>query len=338
MTHLSGQERAAYVQDMFGRIAARYNLMNRLMTFGQDMKSRRFVARQANLKAGDKLLDLATGTGDIAFEALKASPGIQVVGGDFSLPMMRVGMKLPFGDKIGWAGADALNLPFPDETFNAVTSGYLARNVIDIPRMFAEQLRVLKPGGHIVVLDSSPPKENLLLPFIEIHLRYVIPTLGRIIAGKSGADAYKYLPASTQAFKSPDELANLMRAAGIKNVHYKTFMFGTMAVHWGIKQPLPRIWELRKADVLLGRLAVVEQDMFWTTCGFEPTDAFEAYKQYWYPESVPGSSMDDKFRAWQTTITELDLRLVNTETGESFRPGILHINDEGGASFRRGPG
>ncbi len=235
MANLTGSERAAYVQDMFGRIAGRYNLMNRLMTGGQDLKWRRFVVQQARLKTGDKLLDLATGTGDIAFEALKAVPTIQAVGGDFSLPMMIVGKQLPMGDKVGWTGADALNLPFPDGTFNAVTSGYLARNVVDIPRMFAEQLRVLKSGGRIVVLDSSPPKDNLLKPFIEIHLRYIIPLLGRIVAGKNGADAYQYLPSSTQAFKSPEELANLMKQAGIRNVQYRTFMFGTMAVHWGEK-------------------------------------------------------------------------------------------------------
>lgn len=235
MAHLTGSERAAYVQGMFGRIAGRYNLMNRLMTGGQDLKWRRFVVQKAGLKTGDKLLDLATGTGDIAFEALKAVQDIQVVGGDFSLPMMQVGQTLPLGNRVGWAGADALNLPFPDNTFNAVTSGYLARNVVDIPRMFAEQLRVLKAGGRIVLLDSSPPKDNLLKPFIEIHLRYVIPLLGRIVAGKNGADAYQYLPSSTQAFKSPEELAALMTQAGVRNVHYRTFMFGTMAVHWGEK-------------------------------------------------------------------------------------------------------
>jgi demethylmenaquinone methyltransferase / 2-methoxy-6-polyprenyl-1,4-benzoquinol methylase len=235
MTHLQGQERAVYVQDMFGRIAGRYNIMNRLMTFGQDLKWRRFVVRQAKLKAGDRLLDLATGTGDIAFEALKAVPTVRAIGADFALPMMVVGKKLPLGDKVGWSGADALNLPFPDESFDAVTSGYLARNVINIPRMFAEQLRVLKSGGRIVVLDSSPPKANIFRPFIEIHMRYVIPILGRVIAGKKAADAYQYLPASTQAFKSPEELAELMRAAGIKNVQYRTFMFGTQAVHWGEK-------------------------------------------------------------------------------------------------------
>src|SRR5512145_2637475 len=125
MAHLTGDTRAAYVRDMFGRIAGHYNLMNRLMTGGQDLRWRRFVVQQAQLKPGDKLLDLATGTGDIAFEALKTTPGIQAVGADFSLPMMRVGMQLPMGKAVGWAGADALNLPFPDATFNAVTSGYL---------------------------------------------------------------------------------------------------------------------------------------------------------------------------------------------------------------------
>jgi demethylmenaquinone methyltransferase/2-methoxy-6-polyprenyl-1,4-benzoquinol methylase len=235
MAHLQGKERADYVQNMFGRIAGRYNLMNRLMTFGQDIGWRRFVVQQANLRPGGKLLDLATGTGDIAFEALKAVPEVQAVGADFALPMMRVGQTLPLGTRVGWTAADALNLPFPDNVFDAVTSGYLVRNVIDIPRCFAEQLRVLKPGGRIVVLDSSPPPRNLLRPFIEIHLRYVIPLLGRLIAGKQGADAYQYLPSSTQAFKTPEQLAELMRAAGIRNVQYRTFMFGTMAVHWGEK-------------------------------------------------------------------------------------------------------
>src|SRR5690242_21266057 len=104
MAHLEGSERAAYVQDMFGRIAGRYNLMNRLMTFGQDLRWRRFVVQQAKLKPGDKLLDLATGTGDIAFEAVRQVSGIQAVGGDFSLGMMIVGKNLPHGDQVEWSG------------------------------------------------------------------------------------------------------------------------------------------------------------------------------------------------------------------------------------------
>jgi demethylmenaquinone methyltransferase/2-methoxy-6-polyprenyl-1,4-benzoquinol methylase len=233
MAHLEGKERAAYVQQMFGRIASRYNLMNRLMTFGQDMRWRRFVVAQANLPAGGKLLDLATGTGDIAFEAVKAVPDLQVVGADFALPMMQVGKQYPLGERVLWSGADALNLPFPDNTFDAVTSGYLIRNVIDVPRTFAEQLRVLKPGGRIVVLDTSPPPKNLFRPFILIQLKYIIPLLGRLIS--PDASAYQYLPESTQSFKTPEELATIMRQAGLKNVQYKTFMFGTIAVHWGEK-------------------------------------------------------------------------------------------------------
>ena len=235
MAHLRGKERATYVRGMFDRVARRYNLMNRLMTGGQDLRWRRFVVQQARLQPGDRLLDLATGTGDIGFEALKAVAGVRVVGADFSLGMMQVGKALPMGDRMAWTGADALQLPFPDASFNAVTSGYLVRNVIDIPRTLEEQLRVLKPGGRIVILDSSPPPANLLRPFIEIHLRYIIPLLGRVIAGKQAADAYQYLPSSTQAFKTPDELAEIMRAAGVRQVEYRTFMFGTMAVHWGEK-------------------------------------------------------------------------------------------------------
>jgi demethylmenaquinone methyltransferase/2-methoxy-6-polyprenyl-1,4-benzoquinol methylase len=233
MTNLQGQERAAYVQNMFDQIAGRYNLMNRLMTGGQDGRWREFVVRQARLRSGDAMLDLATGTGDIAFEALRQVPGVTAVGGDFSLGMMTVGQQLELGDRVGWSGADALNLPYRDESFDAVTAGYLMRNVIDIPRAFAEQKRVLRPGGRLVLLDTAPPPRNLLRPFVIAYLKYGIPLLGRLVSGNS--DAYTYLPESTQRFKTPDELAALMREAGFENVAYKTFMFGTMAVHWGEK-------------------------------------------------------------------------------------------------------
>lgn len=233
MAHLQGKERSAYVQQMFGRIAGRYNLMNRLMTGGQDLRWRRFVVQQARLPRGGKLLDLATGTGDIAFEAASTVPDAQIVGADFSIPMMRVGQDAPQGERVGWTAADALELPYPSEMFDAVVSGYLVRNVIDIPRTLREQQRVLKPGGRIVILDTSPPPDNLLKPFILFHLNYVIPFLGRIIGGQAAVDAYQYLPQSTQAFKTPEELATLLREAGYVNVGFKMFMFGTMAVHWG---------------------------------------------------------------------------------------------------------
>ncbi len=222
------------MQDMFGRIAARYDLMNRLMTFGQDQRWRRFVVRQARLKPGGWLLDIATGTGDIAFEARQQVPDLRVVAADLTLPMMRVGQRRNGAGALAWQAADTLHLPYIDAVFDAVTSGYLFRNVPDIPGALAEQVRVLKPGGWLVTLDTTPPPQNLLRPFIGLHLRFVIPLLGRIITGQR--DAYRYLPESTLGFKTADELAGLMRAAGLEQVQYKRFMFGTMAVHWGQKK------------------------------------------------------------------------------------------------------
>jgi demethylmenaquinone methyltransferase/2-methoxy-6-polyprenyl-1,4-benzoquinol methylase len=233
MAQLQGQDRADYVQDMFARIAGRYDRMNRLMTFGQDARWRQEVIRRANLPIGGRLLDIATGTGDIADEGLQQVPGLRAVGGDFTIEMMRAGKSLPGRESIRWVAADTLRLPFPDNTFDAVTSGFLMRNVIDVPGAFREQWRVTKPGGRVVVLESSPPKDNLLKPFIKLHLNAIIPTLGRIVTGNG--DAYRYLPDSTQAFQGPEELAATMRAAGFADVGYRLFMFGTIAIHTGTK-------------------------------------------------------------------------------------------------------
>jgi demethylmenaquinone methyltransferase/2-methoxy-6-polyprenyl-1,4-benzoquinol methylase len=231
MAYLQGQERADYVQDMFARIAGRYDRMNRLMTFGQDLRWRRYVIDQAQLPPHGRLLDIATGTGDIAEEGLQQVPGLQAVGGDFTIEMMQAGKHLPGRSSIRWVASDTLALPFPDRTFDAVTSGFLMRNVIDVPGAFREQLRVTRPGGRVVVLESSPPKDNVLKPFIRIHLNVIIPTLGQLVTGDSAA--YRYLPDSTQQFQGPDELAATMRQAGFVDVAYRLFMFGTIAIHSG---------------------------------------------------------------------------------------------------------
>ncbi|MCA9974634.1 MAG: ubiquinone/menaquinone biosynthesis methyltransferase [Anaerolineales bacterium] len=233
MAHLQGQEGADYVQDMFARIAGRYDTMNRLMTFGQDLKWRRTVIELARLPQNGRLLDIATGTGDIAYEGQQQVPGLQAIGGDFTIEMMRAGQHIPARHTIQWVAADTLALPFPDNTFDAVTSGFLMRNVIDVPGAFREQMRVTRPGGHVVVLESSPPKDNLLKPFIRIHLNTVIPTLGRLITGNG--DAYRYLPDSTQQFQNPVMLAETMRATGFVGVQFRMFMFGTIAIHVGQK-------------------------------------------------------------------------------------------------------
>jgi demethylmenaquinone methyltransferase/2-methoxy-6-polyprenyl-1,4-benzoquinol methylase len=218
---------------MFARIAGRYDLMNRLMTFGQDVRWRRLVIQEAQLPDGGKLLDIATGTGEIAQEGLRQQPDILAVGGDFVLEMMQVGRQNSDRRGIHWVAADTLTLPFPNEVFDAVTSGFLMRNVVDVPGAFREQARVTRPGGRIVVLESSPPKKNILRPFIRFHLNNIIPALGTIITGE--AEAYRYLPDSTQQFQEPESLAAIMRQAGLENVRYNLYMFGTIAIHVGQK-------------------------------------------------------------------------------------------------------
>jgi demethylmenaquinone methyltransferase/2-methoxy-6-polyprenyl-1,4-benzoquinol methylase len=233
MEKVTGQARADYVRDVFRRIAPRYDLMNRLMTLGMDQQWRKFVIGKAAIPTGGKLLDIATGTGDIAFEALSRVDGVMSVGADFAPMMMIVGKQRPNGNRVRWSAADALNLPFADQTFDAVTHGFLVRNVIDIPRAFAEQWRVLKPGGRVAYLDTTPPPANLLRPFLVFYLTKIIPLVGTLLTGHR--DAYTYLPNSTVGFKGPEELASLMREAGFVDVSYKRFMFNTIAVHWGTK-------------------------------------------------------------------------------------------------------
>lgn len=233
MTHLSGAERAIYVQSMFTRIAGKYDLMNRLMTGGQDVRWRKRVVALAALPPGGRLLDLGTGTGDIAAEALRVTPTVLSVGGDFTLEMMRVGKSNPSCRAVRFVASDALNLPFPDNTFDAATSGYLMRNVIDVNHVWAEQYRVLKPGGRVVCLDTTPPPRSILYPFINFHLHVVIPALGRLITGAS--DAYAYLPDSTENFLPAEALAERMTQVGFKNVQFERLMFGTMAIHGGVK-------------------------------------------------------------------------------------------------------
>jgi demethylmenaquinone methyltransferase/2-methoxy-6-polyprenyl-1,4-benzoquinol methylase len=231
MTQLTGQERATYVQNMFTRIAKRYDLMNRLMTGFQDVRWRKQVIRLARLTNDASLLDLGTGTGDLAREALTQFPRAKVTAADFTLEMMRVGQKT---GKLNFSSADALRLPFKDASFDAVISGFLMRNVIDLQKGIEEQFRVLKNGGRIVILDTTRPKKNILSPFIWVHMHFIIPTLGGLLTGVR--EAYNYLPDSTEGFVTAEDLASRMEKAGFKNVKFQRLMFGTIAIHWGEKK------------------------------------------------------------------------------------------------------
>ena len=233
MAHLTGAERARYVQGMFSRIARRYDLMNRLMTAGQDVRWRREVVRRAEIPARGRTLDLGAGTGDLAREIQRQLPDSYPVAADFTLEMMRVGKNHPASSTLDWSAADALHLPFPAGIFDAVVSGFLLRNVIDVPKALDEQFRVLQPGGRVVVLDTTRPTKNVFSPLINFHLHVLIPLLGRMITG--AGEAYTYLPESTEAFLQAEQLAAFLSQAGFKEVGFHRLMFGTVAIHWGRK-------------------------------------------------------------------------------------------------------
>jgi len=244
MTFNSAAEKHQYVNNMFARIAHRYDLMNRVMTVGQDRRWRRLLIKKAALPPNGSLLDIATGTGDIAFEALRQHPQLeQVVGADFTLPMMHVGQqrwdnqseanKQNVHNRLGWSGADTLHLPFLNNNFDAVVSGFLMRNVTSVPQALREQVRVCKPGGRVLILEIPRPPDSWLGALFRLYFHRVVPVLGGLISGQP--DAYSYLPASADAFLRPAELKASMEQAGLQSVSYQMLMLNTVALHVGTK-------------------------------------------------------------------------------------------------------
>lgn len=225
--------KAVAVQKMFDAIAGQYDLMNRVMTMGQDQRWRRFVVSRLAMPKQGRVLDLATGTGDIAALLCDDYPEAYITGGDFSQNMLQFASNRFAEKKIDWQACDANHLPFADQSFDGVTFGYLLRNVDDVPKVLTEIHRILRPGGTIVSLDTTPPAKNLLYPFITAYLRYGIPILGRMIA--SDEAAYSYLTGSTMGFYKACALADAFTEAGFTTVQYQKFMCGTIAVHWGVK-------------------------------------------------------------------------------------------------------
>jgi demethylmenaquinone methyltransferase/2-methoxy-6-polyprenyl-1,4-benzoquinol methylase len=211
--------------------------MNRLMTGGMDVAWRKKAARAAIGAGAERVLDLATGTGDLALE-LSAQGVPLVTGGDLSYEMLRAAQ-----EKIQTAGSastiwlaqvDGMRLPFPDASFDAVTIAFGLRNMPDYRAALAEMSRVLSPGGRLVVLEISPVQQPFFARAFGLYFEHIVPAIGGLISGDR--DAYRYLPRSVGAFPPAATLATLMREAGLRNVRYEMLCLGTVALHIGIRR------------------------------------------------------------------------------------------------------
>jgi demethylmenaquinone methyltransferase/2-methoxy-6-polyprenyl-1,4-benzoquinol methylase len=222
MSVASGRLPAESVRAMFDRIAPVYDAMNRTMTAGLDRRWRRITA-QSVVRPGDIVLDACCGTGDLAIADARA--GGRVTGLDFSERMLeRARRKAP---DLEWVSGDMLALPFADASFDAETVGFGVRNVDDLARGLAELRRVLRLGGRLGILEITRPR-GLLAPFYRLWFDGVVPLVGKLLPGGS---AYTYLPASVRRFPGPEELAELITAAGFTDVRYRTFAGGIVALH-----------------------------------------------------------------------------------------------------------
>ncbi len=221
---------------MFGRIVPRYDLLNRLMSLGMDGGWRRAAAAAAR-PAGAHALDLGTGTGDLAQE-LRRQGAAHVVGADFSAAMLAAARtKVTSSAQASWALADALRLPFPEETFDCVTNAFLLRNLADLGAGLAEMARVLKPDGRLVCLDMTPPPPGPFGALYRLYFDRLMPPIAGALSGDSAA--YRYLPNSLKGFPNAPELAALLSEVGLTQVRTLRLGGGTVALHRA-RKPMPR--------------------------------------------------------------------------------------------------
>jgi demethylmenaquinone methyltransferase / 2-methoxy-6-polyprenyl-1,4-benzoquinol methylase len=226
------------VQAMFDRIARVYDRMNAVMTAGLDRRWRERAADLAAVSPGDRALDVATGTGDLALElARRVAPGGEVVGADFSEAMLEIARTKPgagagsgSGATVRFEAANALDLPYDDDSFAAATVGFGARNFADLRRGLAEMARVVAPGGRVVVLEITTPTRPPLSTLLRAWFDHIVPALGRL-AGDP--DAYEYLPNSVRRFPGPEQLAAILHESGLRDIGYRLTAGGIIALHFG---------------------------------------------------------------------------------------------------------
>jgi demethylmenaquinone methyltransferase / 2-methoxy-6-polyprenyl-1,4-benzoquinol methylase len=226
---------AKAVQQMFSDIAFRYDFLNRLLSFGIDRFWRREAVCEVVAAKAQRILDVATGTADLAISLKRALPHAEVIGVDFAEPMLRVGRKkvAKLGLILPLLQGDGLNLNYPDNSFDVLTIAYGIRNFSDRQRGLEEFHRVLKPGGRLVILEFPPPPKNLFGRLFRFYFLGLSPYIAGLFSGQR--EAYVYLGDSVLNFPSPNALATMMQAAGFVKIRYKLQTFGVSALHVGEK-------------------------------------------------------------------------------------------------------
>ncbi len=239
MVELKGPEKRRYVADLFSRISRRYDLMNTLMTFGMDRRWRKTAARQAMEGLEGPVLDVATGTGDLALALGRGGGVTEVVGMDLLNPMVSRAIskvaRAPGPAPVTFMVGDALSLPFPDDSFACVTSAFSLRNLPDLEAALREMVRVTRSGGRVLSLETMPVDKGMSRPLVRFHFRRIMPLLGALITFDRAA--YTYLPQSVDRFLSPSRLADLFRAVGLEAVQHHSLALGAVHLHWGTKAP-----------------------------------------------------------------------------------------------------
>lgn len=228
---------AARIRSMFGEIAGRYDLLNRVLSLGIDRRWRRTTVRCVAPTESGPILDVCTGTGDLALEYLRHSPpAVTVVGLDFCRPMLQLAAPKAgaLASRVHWLEGDATRLPFADETFQIVSVAFGLRNVSDTDRGLAEMARVCRTGGRVAVLEFSLPTVPGVAPLYRWYFQRVLPRIGQWLA-RNRQSAYCYLPASVGEFPQREALARRMRAAGLGEVRFVSLTFGVATLYVGTK-------------------------------------------------------------------------------------------------------
>lgn len=238
-------QKTRLVRDVFDRVAERYDLMNDLMSGGLHRAWKRSFLAQARLAPGERALDVAGGTGDIAFGLLRGAAGTHVTVCDLNEDMVRVGRRRGWdrgiaAARLGWTVGDAAQLPFPDASVDVVTIAFGLRNVTRIDDALAEFARVLRPGGRFYCLEFSQVEDPLMGRLYDAYSFTVIPLLGRLVA--QDRESYQYLAESIRRFPSRPELARRMGEAGFEGVQVRTMTRGVVAVHSGQKPATSADW------------------------------------------------------------------------------------------------